>query len=81
MIFYTIWYNSSLKDSGAFSSLNEPEPKDPELMFLQQSIDNSILAYLHEQRVLSSSSMLKDSLPPKINSSYSDYPSPLDRIY
>jgi hypothetical protein len=47
MIMYTIWYNSSQMGSNLFRPRGEPEIKNPELVFLQESIDNAILSHLY----------------------------------
>ena len=76
MIFYTLWYNKSLQDTDLFKPTYMPVPKNAELIYLQESIDNSILNYLHEK-------YKKDDIgnPPNIHSSYSDFPEPLDRMF
>jgi hypothetical protein len=49
MIFYTLWYNKSLQDTDLFKPTYMPVPKNAELIYLQESIDNSILSYLHDR--------------------------------
>lgn len=75
MYFYTLWYNKSLQDSYAFRNPSMPVPRNHELIFIQQSIDNAILQLLHEKE----GDMLKPV--PKIETTYSDYPAPLDRMF
>ena len=48
MIFYTLWYNKTLVHEDVFAVM-EPWTKNPELVFLQESIDNAILRQLHEK--------------------------------
>jgi len=74
MMFYTIWYNRSLAETYLFRPTFVPAPKDKHLIFLQQSIDNAILEMLHERNNGTGKS-------PKISSTYSDYPEPLDRLF
>ena len=49
MIFYTLWYNKSLEQDCLFHPAFLPCPKDPEIMFLQNSVDNAILKHLHSK--------------------------------
>ena len=76
MIMYTLFYNKSLQDTDLFKPTYMPVPKNGELIYLQESIDNSILSYLHEK-------YNKDDLDkaPFIESTYSDFPEPLDRLF
>jgi hypothetical protein len=74
MMFYTLWYNRSLAETYLFRPTFVPAPKDKHLIFLQQSIDNAILEMLHERNNGTGKS-------PRIESTYSDYPEPLDRLF
>jgi hypothetical protein len=63
-----------------FKPIHEPLYKSPELQFLQESIDNALLAQLHAKRRLSNE-IEESGGPPQIKSGYSDFPSPLDRVF
>jgi len=49
-MFYTIWYNKSLVPDCLFRPSFIPCPKDDNMLFLQNSVDNGILKYLHSKR-------------------------------
>lgn len=78
MFFYTLWYNKTLQSLPLLKSPILPVPKNAELIFLQESIDNSILEFLTER------DMDKDQMgieAPQIKSTYSDFPEPEDRMF
>jgi hypothetical protein len=75
MMFYTIWYNKSLVPDCLFRPSFIPCPKDEKMLFLQNSVDNGILKYLHSKRADS------ETRAPSIKNSYSNFPGPVDRIY
>ena len=77
-MFYTLWYNKTMQPIPLLKSPVLPNPKNAELIFLQESIDNSILEYLSER----DGEREKISLPPpEIKSTYSDFPSAVDRTF
>lgn len=76
LIMYTLWYNKSLQDTPLFKPAQLPVPKNAELIFLQESIDNSILQYLHERE-----KKHPGQKAPEIKTTYSDFPGPLDRVF
>jgi len=80
MIFYSLWFNKSLQPIALMKPPSWPVPKNPELIFLQESIDNSILTYLHERQIEWDNSKL-GYLPPEIKTTYSDFPAPQDRMF
>ena len=53
--------------------MNKPGAKNHEILQLQQSVDNNIMRYLREKEG-------GDWPPPRIESTYSDFPEPLDRF-
>jgi hypothetical protein len=75
MMFYTLWYNKSLVPDCLFRPSFIPCPKDDGMLFLQNSVDNGILKYLHSKRADS------ETRAPSIKNSYSNFPGPVDRIY
>lgn len=82
MIFYSLWFNKSLQETTLMKPPSWPVPKNAELIFLQESIDNSIMKFLHEREVDQDSNSEKIGLsPPEIKSSYSDFPAPQDRMF
>lgn len=52
MIFYTIWYNKTIVGSCRFNPKFLPCPKDPNMMQLQNSVDNAIMKHLHTKNGL-----------------------------
>lgn len=69
MMMYVLYFNKTeiRADLGAFM---EPLPKDPKLIKLQESIDNAILKMKHDG----------EGEPPRIESTYSDWPEPQNRM-
>lgn len=50
MMFYTLFYNYTLADTVFMKSMSELSPVDPKLLQIKNSIDNSILKYLADER-------------------------------
>lgn len=44
LIMYTLWYNQSLQFTHLFRPAHSPTPNQPELVFLQEAIDNAIIS-------------------------------------
>lgn len=63
MIFYTLWYNNTLQDTRIFKPTYLPQPKNAELIYLQESIDNAILTYLHDKSKRNGEVSIKDQPP------------------
>lgn len=66
MLFYAIYYNFTLADSGLFKPVWFPQAKDPQMTYLKLSIDNSIM------KVLASERGMKE--PPEIDATWSIFP-------
>lgn len=75
LIFYTIWMNETQTPNYFMKPFQRPNPKDPYLIKLQNSVDNGIIKYLHRRGD-------DTSLPvPKIKTQLNDYPVPVDRMF
>ena len=57
-----------------------PAPKQPSLIYLQESVDNAILEHLHKKSGgLTANGPLDSS--PHVETTFSDYPETLDRLF
>eukprot|EP00347_Sterkiella_histriomuscorum_P002432 403368176 len=74
MMFYTLFYNYTLADTVFMKSLNELSPVDPKLLQIKNSIDNSILKFLADEK------QIPIEETPKIKMSHSSYPRGADRF-
>ena len=73
-MFYSIMYNVSLADNIFLKTFSMPYPTDSKLLGLKQSIDNGILTYLTKEKDSEETNF------PKIESTWSHYPMPPDRM-
>lgn len=67
MMMYVLYYNKTAVNEDVLQIM-EPLAKDPKLIKLQEDIDNSILKMYHDSD--------SGEEPPKIKSTYGDYPEP-----
>jgi hypothetical protein len=75
MIFYTIWMNQTMTPDPFLKPLQRPNPKDPFLLQLQNSVDNGILKYLHRKYDDGSQPL------PQIKAHLNEYPVPVGRMF
>ena len=71
MMMYVLYYNRTQSNQDDVLQIMEPLGKDPGLIKLQESIDNAILKMAHSGSA---------DPPPRIESTYGDYPVPIDRF-
>jgi hypothetical protein len=76
MYFYTLWYNRTLQPPYILRHPALPVPRSQDLIFLQQTIDNALIAHLHSKEGRDI-----QGPPPEIQTSYSDYPAPITRMF
>lgn len=50
MMFYSVFYNTSLEDDVFISGFHKPTPRDAVMIQLKLSIDNSIMKYLGREK-------------------------------
>jgi hypothetical protein len=50
MMLYSVFYNTSLEDDMFISGFHKPTPRDPVMIQLKLSLDNSIMKYLGKEK-------------------------------
>jgi ABC-type multidrug transport system permease subunit len=68
MMMYSVFYNNSLEDDMFISGFNKPTPRDPVMIQLKLSLDNSIMKYLGKEK-----GMLASDIP-QIEMTHGIYP-------
>ena len=68
MMFYSVFYNTSLEPDVFISGFHKPTPRDPTMIQLKLNLDNAIMKYLGKEKNMAPSDI------PQIEMTHSIYP-------